>query len=129
MKWYLKAFSQYANFSGRARRKEYWMFILFNIIFSTIAMIADNILGIAVEGVGYGPIYLLYILAIFIPGLAVSIRRLHDIGKSGWMFLIIMIPLIGSIWLLILMLSDSQQGPNKWGENPKRVFVHHYNEY
>ena len=106
MNWYFTAFKNYANFSGRARRKEYWLFVLFNIIFSFVAMIIDNILGIAIDGMGYGPLYLLYSLLVFIPGLAVSIRRLHDIGKSGSMIFIAFIPLVGAIWLLVLMMTD-----------------------
>ncbi len=119
MEWYLKVLKQYADFKGRARRKEYWMFVLFNIIFSIAAMILDNVLGTAVEGVGYGPIYSLYVLALFIPGLAVVVRRLHDVGKSGWMLLVLLIPIIGAIWLLVLFCTDSQPDSNKWGENPK----------
>jgi uncharacterized membrane protein YhaH (DUF805 family) len=121
MNWYLKVLKQYADFSGRARRKEYWMFVLFDMIFAIVAMILDNVLGIAIEGIGYGPLYGLYVLAMLIPGLAVAVRRLHDVGKSGWMFFIVLIPLIGAIWLLVLMVTDSQQGTNKWGQNPKEM--------
>lgn len=123
MNYYLKVLQNYATFSGRARRSEYWYFVLFNIIFAVVAMILDNVLGIAMDGVGYGPIYGLYVLALLIPGLAVGVRRLHDVGKSGWMFLIAFIPLIGAIWLLVLFCTDSQQGTNKWGENPKEVIA------
>ena len=123
MNWYLKVLKQYADFSGRARRKEYWMFVLFNMIFTIVAMILDNVLGIAMEGIGYGPLYGLYALAMLIPGLAVAVRRLHDVGKSGWMILIALIPLIGSIWLLVLMVTDSNAGENQYGQNPKEVTV------
>lgn len=123
MNWYLKVLKQYADFSGRARRKEYWMFVLFNMIFAIVAMILDNILGIAIEGVGYGPLYGLYGLAVLIPGLAVAVRRLHDVGKSGWMILISLIPLIGVIWLLVLMVTESTPGENQYGQNPKEVTV------
>ena len=121
MNWYLKVLKQYADFSGRARRQEYWMFALLNMIFTIVAMILDNVLGIAMEGVGYGPIYILYVLAVFIPGLAVAVRRLHDVGKSGWMLLIALIPLVGAIWLLVLLFTDSQKESNKWGQNPKEI--------
>ena len=121
MNWYLKVLKQYADFKGRARRKEYWMFILFNIIFGGIAMILDSVFGIAIEGVGYGPLYGVYALVLFIPGLAVVVRRLHDIGKSGWMLLITLIPLIGAIWLLVLLLTDSKPEENLYGANPKEV--------
>ena len=119
MNWYLKVLKQYADFSGRARRQEYWMFLLFNIIFAIGAMIMDNVMGIAFDTIGYGPLYLLYALVVFIPGLAVSVRRLHDVGKSGWMMLIALIPLIGFIWFLVLMLTDSKPGANHYGLSPK----------
>ena len=123
MNWYLKVLKNYAVFSGRARRKEYWMFTLFNIIFSIIAIILDNILGTAIENVGYGLFYFLYVLAVLIPSLAVSVRRLHDVGKSGWMILIALIPIIGGIWLLVLMATDSNPGENQYGSNPKEVLA------
>lgn len=99
------------------------MFVLFNMIFAVAAMILDNVLGIAMEGIGYGPIYGLYLLAIIIPSIAVGVRRLHDIGKSGWMMLISLIPLIGGIWLLVLMVTDSNPEENEYGPNPKEVTV------
>ena len=123
MSWYLAVLKNYGGFDGRARRKEYWMFTLFHIFFLIIAMILDNVLGIAIEGIGYGPIYILYVLAILIPALAVSVRRLHDIGKSGWMILIALIPIVGAIWLLVLMASDGNPGPNDFGPNPKEASV------
>lgn len=119
MKWYLKVLKQYANFSGRARRKEYWMFFLFNIIFIAIALILDNILGIATQG--FGPLYGIYCLAIIVPSLAVVVRRLHDTGKSGWWFFISLVPLIGGIWLLVLLVTDSTPGANEYGSNPKEI--------
>ena len=121
MNWYLKVLKQYADFKGRARRKEYWMFFLFNIIFGAVAVIIDNIAGTAVSSAGYGIFYGLYSLAVFIPSLAVAVRRLHDIGKSGWMLLVGLIPIIGPIWLLVLMVTDSNPGNNKYGQNPKEA--------
>lgn len=93
------------------------------MIFSVIAMILDNVLGIAMEGIGYGPLYGIYLLAIILPSLAVAVRRLHDIGKSGWMILISLIPLIGGIWLLVLLVTDSNPGDNQYGPNPKEIAV------
>lgn len=119
MEWYLKVLRQYTDFHGRARRKEYWMFVLFNILFAIAAMILDNILGIAFQGIGYGPIYLLYALVVFIPGLAVAVRRLHDIGKSGWMILVALIPIVGAIWLIVLFVTEGVAGENEYGPNPK----------
>ena len=121
MNWYLKVLKQYADFKGRARRTEYWMFTLFNVIFGVVAIILDNVLGLAFPFIGYGPLYLLYMLSMLIPSLAVTVRRLHDIGKSGFMFFIVLIPIIGAIWMLILLVTDSQSGANKWGANPKEV--------
>lgn len=118
MNWYLKVFNQYADFSGRARRKEYWMFVLFNMLFAFIAVIMDNILGLALPELGYGPIYGLYLLAVIIPGLSVTVRRLHDTGKSGWMILISIIPILGTIWLFVLLVSEGDRGSNKYGPDP-----------
>ena len=128
MKYYLTVLKNYATFTGRARRSEYWYFALFNIIFGVVAMLIDNAMGTTFNfGYGitipYGYLYLLYTLFVFIPGLAVTIRRLHDVGKSGWMFLVVLIPLIGAIWLLVLLFTDSQSGSNKWGGNPKEVSI------
>lgn len=121
MEWYLKVLRQFKDFSGRARRKEYWMFVLFNIVFGGATVVLDNMLGLAHEMLGYGPIYGIYMLLILIPAVAVSVRRLHDIGKSGWMILVGFIPLIGGIWLIILFATDGQPGSNKWGPNPKEI--------
>ena len=119
MNWYLEVLKKYAVFSGRARRKEYWFFVLFNMIFAIIAMILDNLFGIAIEGIGYGPIYILFGLAMSLPGLGVLVRRLHDVGKSGWFFFISLIPIIGGIWVLIVLCRDSMAGENQYGANPK----------
>ncbi len=122
MNWYLKVLRQWSDFKGRARRKEYWMFALFNIIFLIIAAILDNVFGLTFSReIPYGYIYLLYALIVIVPGLAVSVRRLHDISKSGWWYLIAFIPLIGAIWLLVLFVSDGTPGENQWGMNPKEV--------
>ena len=123
MKWFLKVLKQYADFSGRARRKEYWMFVLFNIIFGVIIMFLGRALGITFKEIGYGPLYLLYSLALLIPGLAVAVRRLHDISKSGWMVLISLIPIVGAIWLIVLLATDSVPGENQYGPNPKEQTV------
>lgn len=123
MKWYLKVLKQYADFDGRARRTEYWMYLLFNMIFLAVAAVLDNILGLKFnEQVPYGYIYLLYSLVVFLPGLGVAVRRLHDVGKSGWFILIGLIPIIGGIWLIILMATDGTPGRNEYGVNPKENF-------
>ena len=119
MNWYLHVLRNYAMFSGRARRKEYWMFFLFNMIFAIVMMMVDGMLGLTFDSIGYGPLYGLYTLFVLIPGLAVLVRRLHDTGKSGWMVLIALIPFIGAIWLLVLTLMDGEAGENKYGPSPK----------
>jgi len=121
MEWYLGAFKKYAVFSGRARRKEFWMFILFNILFSIAAVIIDNVLGLANDRTGYGLFSGLYSLAIILPSLGMEIRRLHDVGKSGWWIFISLIPLVGAIWLIVLLATEGQPGDNQYGPDPKAV--------
>ena len=124
MEWYLKVVrDNYANFNGRARRKEYWMFALFQFLVMIVLMIGDYVLGLDFEmqgiSLGYGYLYLIGVIVHFIPSLAVLVRRLHDVGKSGWFYFIGLIPLIGAIWLLILFCTDGQKQDNKWGPDPK----------
>ena len=118
MNWYLDAWKNYINFQGRARRKAYWMFVLFNIIAAVLAGLVDGVLGLGGES-GYGPISGLYSLAVFLPGLALAVRRLHDTGRTGWWMLIGLIPVIGWIVLLVFFVTDSQPGSNQYGPNPK----------
>jgi uncharacterized membrane protein YhaH (DUF805 family) len=122
MNWYLKVLKQYADFEGRARRMEYWMFALINVI---IALLLYSILFVGIftestflSSIG-GILYLVYILAVFLPGLGVSVRRLHDTNKSGWMILIALIPIIGAIWLIILYATEGDKGDNPYGPDPK----------
>ena len=124
MEWYLKVMrDNYANFSGRARRKEYWMFVLVQTIVMIGLMILDSVLGLDFElqgiSLGYGYLYLIGIIVHFIPSLALVVRRLHDVGKSGWFYFIFLIPLIGVIWLLVLYCTEGQKQDNKWGPDPK----------
>ena len=108
MNWYLKVLKQYADFSGRARRKEYWMFFLFNFIISYGLTILTGV----TENSIFAIISSVYSLAVLIPSIAVGVRRMHDAGKSGWFLLI-------PIYNLILACTDSEAGSNKWGPNPK----------
>jgi uncharacterized membrane protein YhaH (DUF805 family) len=119
MNWYLKALKNYANFSGRARRKEYWYFTLFNLIVAFVLGFIDGMIGSFSPEAGMGLLGGIYTLAVLIPGLAVLVRRLHDTERSGWWLLIALIPLIGAIVLLVFMVQDSKAGSNKFGENPK----------
>jgi uncharacterized membrane protein YhaH (DUF805 family) len=123
IEWYKKVvFENYANFNGRARRSEYWYYILANLIILIIAAVIDNVTGLNFEPLPYGVIYLLYALATILPGIAVAIRRLHDVGKSGWFLLILFFPLIGSIWLLVLFATEGERGTNQYGSDPKNEF-------
>lgn len=117
-------FENYANFKGRARRSEYWYFALANGIISflliILGLIVGTILGDVVTGViiGYG-LVMLYSLATLLPGLGVVVRRLHDVGKSGWFYFVALIPLVGPIWILILFCTEGNYGPNQYGNDPK----------
>ena len=120
MEYFLHCLRNYAVFSGRARRKEYWMFVLFQLIFAIVVIVADKLFGTTWGDAGDGGIlYFLYSLALFVPGLAVSVRRLHDVGKSGWFMFIVLIPLVGAIWLLVLDCTEGTRGDNQYGTDPK----------
>lgn len=118
MNWYLDVLKQYAVFTGRARRKEYWMFFLFNLIAAVVLGIIDGVLGLSLSQ-GMGLLGSLYALAVLLPSIGVTIRRLHDTNRSGWWCLIAFVPLIGGIVLLVFMLLDSTPGDNQYGPNPK----------
>jgi uncharacterized membrane protein YhaH (DUF805 family) len=116
MKWYLDVLtSKYLQFDGRARRTEYWMYTLFNLIalvaLAGVAAISSSTLVMA--------IYLLYALATLLPSLAVSIRRLHDSGRSGWWLLVGIVPLLGGVALLYFMVIPGEQGANGFGPDPR----------
>jgi uncharacterized membrane protein YhaH (DUF805 family) len=120
--WYKKVvFENYANFKGRARRSEYWYFALMNLIILVIATVLDSTLGMNFAPFPYGYLYLLVVLTTFIPGLAVAVRRLHDVGKSGWFYFIALIPIIGAIWLLVLFFTEGNKGENQYGPDPKAI--------
>ena len=129
MEWYLNVMrDNYTNFSGRARRKEYWMFTLVYIIILIGCTVLDNVLGtvfmmdagpLGEISMGYGWAYTICGLLHFIPALALGVRRLHDLGKSGWFYLILLIPFIGVAWLLIIFCFEGKKEDNKWGPDPK----------
>jgi uncharacterized membrane protein YhaH (DUF805 family) len=121
MEWYLAVLKRYAEFNGRSRRKEYWMFTLYNMVIFTVFYLAGlvTVLRGSISVVFFG-LALVYWLATLVPGLAVSVRRLHDIDKSGWFLLIGLIPLVG-IALLVLVCLDGTPGDNRFGPNPKAV--------
>lgn len=121
MNWYLKCLKQYADFKGRARRKEYWLFFLFNILISFLLGLIDGLLGWADTEMGIGLLGGLYSLGVLVPGVAVCVRRLHDVGKSGWNYLLVLIPIAGAIVLLVWFCTEGEKGSNEWGENPKLI--------
>ena len=110
--------TQYATFSGRARRAEYWWFVLFNVIVSIVAGILDGVLGTGF-GSGSGVVSLVVSLALLVPGLAVTVRRLHDTDRSGWWILIALVPFAGFIVLLVFTVMDGTRGLNRFGSSPK----------
>jgi uncharacterized membrane protein YhaH (DUF805 family) len=125
-KYYLDILTnKYADFKGRARRKEYWMWTLYYTLILLFAIVLDNVLGLNFEllgqDLGYGWLYVTVGITHLIPGLGIVVRRLHDVGKSGWFYLIILIPLIGFIWILVLFCTDGIKEDNKWGSNPKLI--------
>lgn len=121
MNWYLEALKKYAVFDGRARRKEYWYFVLFNFLICFVLLIIDLVIGTASPKAYMGLLGAIYTLAVLIPGIAVSVRRLHDTNRNGWWLMIGLIPLIGGIVLLVFMIEDSQQDENQYGPNPKVI--------
>ena len=113
MNWYLKVLKQYADFNGRARRKEYWMFFLFNMIFSLVLTYGGMAMGMGDTTTGQAPLIAnIYSLAVLLPSIAVAVRRMHDVGKSGWFCLI-------PFYNLYLAVTDSEPGSNQYGPNPK----------
>ena len=119
MDWYLEALKKYAVFEGRSRRKEYWFFGLFNAIFSVVLVIADVFFGTSGGVSSPGLLSGVYTLGVFLPALAVLVRRLHDTNRSGWWVLISFLPLIGVLVLLFFSLQEGQPGENQYGISPK----------
>lgn len=110
---------RYAQFSGRARRAEYWWFYLLLIIGFVVASILDSLLGFGGSVGPYGLLSGLFGLAMFVPTLAAGVRRLHDTDRSGWWLLIAFIPLIGAVVLLVFYVSEGTRGDNRFGPDPK----------
>lgn len=121
MQYFMQALRNYADIKGRARRSEYWYFTLFYILLSFLTNIIDFGMGFTYANGEAGVLSTLLLLFLIIPSFTVGVRRLHDVGKSGWMVLISLIPIIGWIWIIILVCKDSQPGSNKWGPNPKEA--------
>ncbi len=129
MEWMLLPIKRYADFSGRSRRKEYWMFVLFNLLL-LVAFGALMLVGAFVGRSDTGApgalfwialtLYVLVALALLVPSIAVQVRRFHDQGRSGWFWLMNLIPYVGGLIVLIFMCMEGEQGDNAWGTDPKR---------
>ena len=122
MQWYIDVLKKYAVFDGRARRKEYWMFVLFNVIASIILSILDKILGLdfgSGSTSSSGWLSTIYSLAVLLPTIGVAIRRMHDTNRSGWWILINLVPCIGWIWFIVLAAQEGVAGDNQYGPDPK----------
>ena len=123
MNYYVDVWRGYFDFSGRARRKEYWCFTLFHIL---TAFAGECLAAVIYDdnptlGTAFGAIVLLYIVASVVPSIAVTVRRLHDTDRSGWWYFIGLIPFVGPIWLLVLTCTDGTKGPNQYGPDPKAL--------
>lgn len=119
MKWYLEPLKKYAMFEGRSRRKEFWQFALFVFLVQVVLAIFDRMTGTYSEGAEFGLLGGVFSLFVLIPSIAVTVRRLHDIGRTGWWILIYFLPLIGAIVMLVFMVLDSQPETNQYGPSPK----------
>lgn len=116
MNWYVEVLKKYTDFNGRAGRAEFWMFTLISLIISLVLYVIDKRI---MPGSGIQVLYTLYSLAVLVPSLAVSVRRLHDTGRSGWWILINVIPILGQLVYLVFLLRDSQPAANQYGSNPR----------
>ena len=119
MNWFFEALRKFAKFSGRSRRSEYWYFTLVYLILAIILSVLDMATGLYDESIGIGVLSAIFAIAMILPSLSVSVRRLHDTNRSGWWLLIALVPLLGAIVLLIFMVLDSEAGANRFGPNPK----------
>lgn len=124
MEWYKKCWQKYADFTGRARRKEYWMFYALTMVFFVVALTVDSLISVATSSLfdfSFPIVFLLLMLASIVPTLAVTVRRLHDTNRSGWYYFISLIPLVGGIILFVALVEDGTSGTNKYGEDPKEL--------
>lgn len=119
LNWYLTALRKYAVFEGRARRKEFWFFVLFYLLFYLLVVIVDRVFGTYDVEWDVGLFEVCYSLAFLIPYLAVAVRRLHDTERSGWWIFIALIPIGGIVWLIVLLSLDGDSGENRFGADPK----------
>jgi uncharacterized membrane protein YhaH (DUF805 family) len=112
MNWYIGVLKKYVVFSGRARRKEFWIFVLISFLISLVLGVIGELIGSSIPANLYG-------LAVLLPSLGVAVRRLHDTGRSGWWLLLLLLPVIGWIALIVFYAIDGQKGDNAYGPDPK----------
>jgi uncharacterized membrane protein YhaH (DUF805 family) len=121
--WFFEALKKYFDFSGRARRKEYWYFVLVNILIFIVLAIADEIASMpkleVTPSLSVGIISATYLLVMLCPWLAVTTRRLHDTNRSGWWHMVSLIPVLGILVIFVFTLEDSYPGENQYGHNPR----------
>ena len=119
MSGYVACIRKYAVFAGRSSRREYWMFTLFNFLFFLVAAVLDNLFGSTLKAggasLGYGLLYLLDALFMVLPAISVVVRRLHDVGKSDAYSFVVLIPLVGPVWILVLMCMENDPLSNVYG--------------
>jgi uncharacterized membrane protein YhaH (DUF805 family) len=119
MQWYTDVLKKYVQFSGRARRKEFWMFVLISTIISIIFSFIDRLIGTDYNNGSSGLLQSIYSLVVLLPTIAVGVRRMHDTGRSGWWVLINLLPCIGWIWFIVLAAREGAAGDNQYGPDPK----------
>ncbi len=122
MNYYIQAFKKFSDFSGRARRKEYWSFFLVNVLVTIVIILIDLALGTySIGEERLGLLGTIYSIILIVPSIAITVRRLHDTSRSGWWILIALIPVLGALVLLYFTLLDSTPGSNEYGPNPKEI--------
>lgn len=118
MNWFLVAMQKYAVLSGRAHRREYWLFVLVSCLIGVTFLIIDIATGTYSRDSGLGLLSGIFVLATLLPSIGAGVRRLHDTGQSGWWYAIVLIPFIGGIVLLIMCAMPGQSGENRFGPDP-----------
>lgn len=113
MSWFIQALKNYAAFEGRARRKEFWYFILFFMLSFIVAGLVDSLIGLPILSA-------IAFLGLIIPSISVSVRRLHDTGRSGWWYLLSLVPIV-SLVLIVFFVLDGESETNRFGANPKAI--------
>jgi uncharacterized membrane protein YhaH (DUF805 family) len=125
VEYMLMPLKRYADFGGRSRRQEYWLFLLFNIVVVTIFLVTTSLVAALgnIDSLVMGAVILIplsiFLLAMFIPSMAVQVRRLHDQDRSAWMLLLVLVPFVGGLTIFVLMCLDGTPGANRYGADPK----------